>query len=92
MLGWFGNSAELKPYVDQAVQTAAQPDMAVVDPATGAFIVFMILAVIPRIEKGPDGLKIIPAAGLEALVKALPPVLTAVPKEILSALAAKVGL
>jgi hypothetical protein len=91
LLGWLEASPELKPYADRAMQTAQQPDMAV-DPATGAFIIFLLLAAIPRIEKGPDGLRIIPAAGLEAILKALPAVITAVPKEIYTALAARAGL
>ena len=91
LLGWLEASPALKPYADHAIETAQQPHMAI-DPATGAFILFLVLAVIPGIEKGPDGLKVIPAAGLEATLKALPAVLTAVPKEILSALAARLGV
>jgi hypothetical protein len=91
LLSSFHDSPELQASADQAVATAAQPDMCI-DPITGTFIVFLALAVIPRIEKGPDGLKIIPAAGLESLLKALPPVLSAAPKEIIAAIAARMGL
>ena len=90
LLSALHNSPVFEGSVDKAVATAAQPDMAI-DAATGAFLVVLALAVIPRIEKGPDGLKIIPAAGLESMLKALPPVLTAMPKEIIAALATRLG-
>jgi hypothetical protein len=90
LLASFHESPELKPSVDEAVALASHLDM-LIDPITGTFIVVLALAVLPRIEKGPDGLKIIPAAGLESILKALPPVLSALPKEAWALISAKVG-
>ena len=90
LLASFHNSPELKATVDEAVASASKLDM-LIDPITGTFIVVLALAVLPRIEKGPDGLKIIPAAGLVSILKALPPVLSALPKEAWAVISAKVG-
>ncbi len=90
LLASFHDSPELKASVDEAVASASHLDM-LIDPVTGTFIVVLALAVLPRIEKGPDGLKIIPAAGLESILKALPPVLSALPKEAWALMAAKLG-
>jgi hypothetical protein len=91
LLASFHDSQELRVAADQAVEEASKLDMCIIDPVTGTFIVFLALAVIPRIEKGRGGLKIIPAAGLEAMLKALPPVLSALPKELYAAIAARMG-
>ncbi len=90
LLAAFQESPELKSTVDDAVASASKLDM-LIDPVTGTFIVVLALAVLPRIEKGPDGLKIIPAAGLESILKALPPVLSALPKEAWAVISAKLG-
>jgi hypothetical protein len=90
LLASFHGSPDLEATVDEAVRSASKLDM-LIDPITGTFIVVLALAVLPRIEKGPDGLKIIPAAGLESILKALPPVLSALPKEAWAVISAKVG-
>ncbi len=91
VLRHFNESESLKKYVDEALKTAAQPHM-FIDPVTGAFIIFLVLSVLPKVERKGDDLKVIPAYGLTQLVKHLPAVISALPKELLTGLGVKFGV
>lgn len=89
LLGWLEASSDLRPYVERAIEMTREPDMAI-DPATGAFVIFLILTVFPRIDKGPDKLTVIPAWGLQQALKALPAVLKELPEGVKTMLGKKI--
>jgi hypothetical protein len=87
-------SPKLKPFADQAIETAGRPAMAI-DPATGAFIIAMLIAT-SKIEVTPDGgytvrlgdtvVEMLRALQVPKLVHELAAVIKALPKEIVSKL------
>ena len=91
LLHRFAVSEALRPYVDQAVNVAAAPAMAL-DPVTGGFILAMLL-LSSKFEKTPDGWKftggapdILRELRLPELLDKLPAVLKALPESILTKL------
>ncbi len=96
LLSQLRQSPTFLPIVDRAIETACQP-RAGIEPITGAFIVVILLATTKvEVEYTPDGklkkivvepgrgvVEIIEALRLSELLEKLPPVIKALPEEVL---------